>query len=186
MGKWPANKPEGNNTRFQGRRTPAEGQPTSQKGTIQDFGEGGHRPKADQQARSEQYKIIWKKNASHKAEGSNTTFLGRGTPAEVQPTSQKGTIQNFWEGGCQPKAGQQAIREQYKLSGKENTGRLLANKPEGNNTKILGRRTPAKGWPILHEGTIQNLNNTKFWGGRTQAEGQPTSQKGTIQNFWEI
>ena len=90
----------------------AEGQPTSQKGTIQNFWEGGHWQKVSQQARRDQYKILGKEDAgqrrANKQEGNNTKLLGGTTPAEEQPTSQKGTIQNFGEGGHRPKAGQQA------------------------------------------------------------------------------
>ena len=42
LGKWLAKKLEGTNTKFLGRRTLAEGGPTSQMGTIQNFGEGKH------------------------------------------------------------------------------------------------------------------------------------------------
>merc|ERR1712208_205716 len=140
MGRRPANKSEGNNTKFLGRRTPAEGRPTSQKGTIQNFVEGGRRPKAGQQVRREQYKILWKEDTgrrpANKPEGNNTKFLGRRTPAEGRQTSQKGTIQNFWEGGRRPEAGQQARREQYKILRKEEVSRRPANKPEGNNTNF--------------------------------------------------
>merc|ERR1712223_2175491 len=108
-------------------------------------------PKAGQRARGEQYKILWKEGAgqrqANKPEGNNTKFLGRRTPAEGRPTSKKGTIQNFVEGGRRPKAGQQARREQYKILWMEDSGRRPANKPEGNNVKFLGRRTPAEGQP---------------------------------------
>ena len=193
-GRRSANKPEGNNTKFLGRRTLAEGQPTSQKGSIQNFGEGGCRPKAGQQARREQYKIIGRDDTSrgtaNKPEGNNTKFWGRRTLAEGQPTSQKGTIQNFGEGGCRPKAGQQARREQYKIIGRDDTGRGTANKPEGNNTKFWGRRTLAKGLPTSQKGSIQNFGEGgcqlkasqparreqyKFLGSRTLAEGWQTS-----------
>ena len=82
-------------------------------------------------------------------------------PAEGGPTSKKGTIQNYWEGRHQPRNSQQARREQYKILGKEDTGRRSANKPEGNNTKFWGRRMPAKGRPTSKKGTIQN-----YWEGR--------------------
>ena len=68
---------------------PAEGQPTSQKGTIKKyFGEGGSRPKVGKQVRRLQYKIILgKEGASRrlakKKEGNNTIlFLGWRAPAK--------------------------------------------------------------------------------------------------------
>ena len=102
---------------------PAKGWPISLNGTIQNFEEGGRRPKAGQQARREQHKILGKEDAgqrrANKQEGNNTKLLGGTTSAEEQPTSQKETIQNFGEGGHWPKACQQARRDQYKILGKE-------------------------------------------------------------------
>ena len=98
---------------------PAKGRPTSQKGTIQNFGEGGHWPKAGQQARREQCKVFWKEDAGRRAankpQGNNTKFWGRRT--------------------------QQATREQYKILGKEDAGQRPAHKPQGKKTKFWGRRT---------------------------------------------
>ena len=70
-------------------------------------------------------------------------------PAKGWPISLNGTIQNFEEGGCLPKNGQLSIREQYKILGK-----WLAQKPEGSNTKFLGRRTLAESRPTSQMGTI--------------------------------